>query len=132
MLQSYKLIKPSKLSRSNTPLYLSQKNKNSSNYLQLNDDDGSSFNNKNFIFNLSEYNFKLQQFLNLSDNDINNNITKFINNNNDNDFYYKPVYLFGLSEYDLILLKIVIIIFINAYLIALIVDFSLYQLLLMH
>ena len=109
------------------------KNKNSSNYLKLNDDDGSSFNNKNFIFNLSEYNFKLQQFLNLSDNDMNNNITKFIdNNNNDNDFYYKPVYLFGLSEYDLILLKIVIITFINAYLIALIVDFSLYQLLLMH
>jgi hypothetical protein len=133
MLQSYKLTKPSKLSRSNTPLYLSQKNKNSSNYLKLNDDDGSSFNNKNFIFNLSEYNFKLQQFLNLSDNDMNNNITKFIdNNNNDNDFYYKPVYLFGLSEYDLILLKIVIITFINAYLIALIVDFSLYQLLLMH
>jgi hypothetical protein len=133
MLQSYKLTKPSKLSRSNTPLYLSQKNKNSSNYLKLNDDDGSSFNNKNFIFNLSEYNFKLQQFLNLSDNDMNNNITKFIdNNNNDNDFYYKPVYLFGLSEYDLILLKIVIITLINAYLIALIVDFSLYQLLLMH
>ena len=133
MLQSYKLTKPSKLSRSNTPLYLSQKNKNSSNYLKLNDDDGSSFNNKNFIFNLSEYNFKLQQFLNLSDNDMNNNITKFIdNNNNDNDFYYKPIYLFGLSEYDLILLKIVIITLINAYLIALIVDFSLYQLLLMH
>ncbi len=70
MLQPYKLIKPSKLSRSNTPLYLSNKNKNSSNYLKLNDDDGSSFNNKNLFFNLSEYNFKLQQFLNLSENGI--------------------------------------------------------------
>lgn len=165
MLQPYKLIKPSKLSRSNTPLYLSNKNKNSSNYLTLNDDDGSSFNNKNLFFNLSEYNFKLQQFLNLSNcndnandnaydnnnnnvndnvnnnvndnvndnaNDINKNITLASNNNNNNDFYYKPVHMFGLSEYDFILLKIVIITLINAYIIALIVDFSLYQLLLIH
>jgi hypothetical protein len=162
MLQPYKLIKPSKLSRSNTPLYLSNKNKNSSNYLKLNDDDGSSFNNKNLFFNLSEYNFKLHQFLNLSENDngndnvngnaydnnndnndnvndnvndnandINKNITLASNNNN-NDFYYKPVHMFGLSEYDFILLKIVIITLINAYIIALIVDFSLYQLLLIH
>jgi hypothetical protein len=158
MLQPYKLIKPSKLSRSNTPLYLSNKNKNSSNYLTLNDDDGSSFNNKNLFFNLSEYNFKLQQFLNLSNdndndngnaydnnndndnndnndnvNDINKNITLASNNNNNNnDFYYKPNHMFGLSEYDFILLKIVIITLINAYIIALIVDFSLYQLLLIH
>jgi hypothetical protein len=155
MLQPYKLAKPSKLSRSNTPLYLSNKNKNSSNYLKLNDDDGSSFNNKNLFFNLSEYNFKLQQFLNLSENenengnensnendikdisdinDMNKNITLANNNNNNNndDFYYKPVYMFGLSEYDFILLKIVIITLINAYIIALIVDFSLYQLLLIH
>jgi hypothetical protein len=149
MLQPYKLAKPSKLSRSNTPLYLSNKNKNSSNYLKLNDDDGSSFNNKNLFFNLSEYNFKLQQFLNLSENnnngnensnendninDINKNITltNSNNNNNNDDFYYKPVHMFGLSEYDFILLKIVIITLINAYIIALIVDFSLYQLLLIH
>jgi hypothetical protein len=147
MLQPYKLAKPSKLSRSNTPLYLSNKNKNSSNYLKLNDDDGSSFNNKNLFFNLSEYNFKLQQFLNLSENnnngnensnendninDINKNITLANNNNNNDDFYYKPVHMFGLSEYDFILLKIVIITLINAYIIALIVDFSLYQLLLIH
>ncbi len=154
MLQPYKLAKPSKLSRSNTPLYLSNKNKNSSNYLKLNDDDGSSFNNKNLFFNLSEYNFKLQQFLNLSENnnngnensndndikdisdinDMNKNITLANNNNNNNndDFYHKPVYMFGLSEYDFILLKIVIITLINAYIIALIVDFSLYQLLLIH
>jgi hypothetical protein len=150
MLQPYKLIKPYKLSRSNTPLYLSNKNKNSSNYLKLNDDDGSSFNNKNLFFNLSEYNFKLQQFLNLSENenengnengnendntnDINKNITlaSSNNNNNNDDFYYKPVHMFGLSEYDFILLKIVIITLINAYIIALIVDFSLYQLLLIH
>jgi hypothetical protein len=154
MLQPYKLAKPSKLSRSNTPLYLSNKNKNSSNYLKLNDDDGSSFNNKNLFFNLSEYNFKLQQFLNLSENnnangndnanendikdisdinDINKNITlASSNNNNNDDFYYKPVHMFGLSEYDFILLKIVIITLINAYIIALIVDFSLYQLLLIH
>jgi hypothetical protein len=153
MLQPYKLAKPSKLSRSNTPLYLSNKNKNSSNYLKLNDDDGSSFNNKNLFFNLSEYNFKLQQFLNLSENenengnengnendikdisdinDMNKNITLANNNNNNDDFYYKPVHMFGLSEYDFILLKIVIITLINAYIIALIVDFSLYQLLLIH
>lgn len=151
MLQPYKLIKPSKLSRSNTPLYLSNKNKNSSNYLKLNDDDGSSFNNKNLFFNLSEYNFKLQQFLNLSENenengnenendikdisdinDMNKNITLANSNNNNDDFYYKPVHMFELSEYDFILLKIVIITLINAYIIALIIDFSLYQLLLIH
>ena len=55
LLHSYKLAKPSKLSRSTTPLYLSIKNKNSSNFLKLNDDDGSSSNNNNKLFNLSEY-----------------------------------------------------------------------------
>ena len=86
------------------------------------------------LFNWNDYIFNLQQFLNLSlfqsfntTIPINDN-----NNNNDNDFYYKPLYLFGLSEYDLILFKIVIITLINAYLIALIVDYSLYQLLLIH
>jgi hypothetical protein len=130
LLQSYKLTKPPKLSRSNTPLYLSIKNKNSSNFLKLNDDDGSSYNNNNKLFNWSDYNYKLQQFLNLS---LSENTNATIQDNDHyDDFYYKPVYLFGLSEYDLILFKIVIITLINAYLIALIVDYSLYQLLLIH
>jgi len=119
ILHSYKLAKPSKLSRSNTPIYLSQTNKNSSNYLKLNDD-GSCFNNNNKLFNLSDYNSKLHQLLNVS---------SFENETNKTDFYLKPISLLGLSEYDIILLKIIIIALINAYLIALIVDYNLYYLL---
>ena len=119
ILHSYKLAKPSKLSRSNTPIYLSQTNKNSSNYLKLNDD-GSCFNNNNKLFNLSDYNSKLHQLLNVS---------SFSNETNKTDFYLKPISLLGLNEYDIILLKIIIIALINAYLIALIVDYSLYYLL---
>jgi hypothetical protein len=88
-LQSYKLTKPSKLSRSNTPIYLYKKNNSSSNFLKLNDDDGSSSNYKNKLFNWSEYNFKLQQLLNSSsilfDNDNYNYY--YENENNDNDNY---------------------------------------------
>jgi hypothetical protein len=126
ILRSYKLIKPFKLSRSNTPIYLSQMNKNSSNYLKLNDDGSSINNNNNKLFNLSDYNFKLNQLLNFSSFEDEQKIDKY------NNFYLKSVSLLGLSEYDLILLKIIIIVLINAYLIALIVDYSLYYLLKLH
>jgi hypothetical protein len=85
ILQSYKLTKPSKLSRSNTPIYLYKKNNSSSNFLKLNDDDGSSSNYKNKLFNWSEYNFKLQQLLNSSSILFDNDNYNYYYENNDND-----------------------------------------------
>lgn len=108
ILQSYKLVKPTKLSRSNTPIYLLAKNNNS--FFNFINDDGLST-NSSLIF----------------DNDKKNksNIYKINFDDNDYDFYNKPKYPFGLTEYDIIFLKIFIISLINAYLIAICAEFTL-------